>query len=404
MKKITIRDIKAIPVAPNGVDLVVVKVETSEPGLCGLGCATFTQRWQAVVTALEVNLRPMLLGREVDDIVDIWESAMGSSYWRRGPVLNNAISGVDEALWDIKGKIAGLPVYSLLGGRCREGAEVYRHAHGDTYEEMTAKIRSFIDQGYRYLRTGCKELEGFPNARIVKTDNPKDGAYFTNAGYAERIAEMFRRLQETFKGEDVRFCIDIHEHMSPIESVRVAKALEPYDLLFLEDALSPENNDWFSLIRGQSSVPLAMGELYTNPAEYRYLIENRLIDYIRCHISMLGGITPAKKLAALAEHYGVKTAWHGPHDISPVGVAAQLHLDVNIPNFGIQEFFGFSEEERQIFPGCPEVRNGYLYPNDKPGLGIDIDESLARECPAQFREQAHNWFLTRLPDGTPVRP
>lgn len=404
MSNVKIRDIKVIATAPSGIDLVVVKVETSEPGLYGLGCATFTQRWQAVVTALEVNLKPILIGRSVDDIEDIWESAIGSSYWRRGPVLNNAISGVDEALWDIKGKMAGMPVYQLLGGRCRQGATVYRHAHGKTYEDMKAVIKGHIEQGFRYVRVGCSSMEEIPSHPIMKTDNAKEGAYFTNRGVAEQLEEMFRRLKEDFRGQDIQFCYDIHEHMSPIEALQVAKKVEPYGLLFLEDALSPENSDWYSMIRNQSHVPIAMGELFTNPAEYKMLISKRLIDYIRCHISMIGGITPAKKLATFAEFYGVKTAWHGPHDISPVGVAAQLHIDVNVPNFGIQEFFGFSEVEKDMFPGLPKTKDGYLYPNELPGLGIDINEELAKEYPAQFREHSHDWFLTRLPDGTPVRP
>lgn len=404
MSKVKIREIRAIATAPNGIDLVVVKVETTEPGLYGLGCATFTQRWQAVVTALEVNLKPVLIGRDVEDIEDIWESGLGSSYWRRGPVLNNAISGVDEALWDIKGKMAGMPVYQLLGGRCRQGAVVYRHAHGETYEEMRAAVQSYIDQGFRYVRVGCRKIDGTAEYPVVKTEHAKEGAYFTNAGAAEQLAEMFRCLKKDFYGKDIHFCYDIHEHMSPIEALQAAKAVEAYDLLFLEDALSPENSDWYRLIRQQSSVPIAMGELFTNPAEYKTLISEKMIDYIRCHISMLGGITPAKKLAVFAEFYGVKTAWHGPHDISPIGVAAQLHIDVNIPNFGIQEFYGFSETEKEMFPGFPETRNGYLYPNEKPGLGIDINEDMAREYPAKFREHSHDWFLTRLPDGTPVRP
>jgi len=404
MSEIKIRDIKAIATAPNDIDLVVVKVETTEPGLYGLGCATFTQRWQAVVTAIETNLKPVLIGRSVEDIEDLWESAMGSSYWRRGPVLNNAISGVDEALWDIKGKMAGMPVYQLLGGRCRQGATVYRHAYGKTYNELKQQINSYVEQGFRYVRVGCEELDGFPSYPVTKTEQAKEGAYFTNTGMAQKLAEMFRRLKEDFYGKDIHFCYDIHEHMSPIEALQAAKAVEPYDLLFLEDALSPENSDWYSLIRRQSYVPIAMGELFTNPAEYKTLISEKMIDYIRCHISMIGGITPAKKLATFAEFFGVKTAWHGPHDISPVGVAAQLHIDVNVPNFGIQEFFGFSEVEKEMFPGFPVTKNGYLYPNEKPGLGIEINEELAKEYPAQFREHSHDWFLTRLPDGTPVRP
>lgn len=404
MANVRIKDIRAIATAPAGVDLVVVKVETTEPGLYGVGCATFTQRWQAVVTALETNLKPILIGRNVEDIEDIWQSAMGSSYWRSGPVLNNAIAGVDEALWDIKGKMAGMPVYQLLGGKSREGAAVYRHAHGKNMDEMEAKIREHMANGFRYVRVGCKHIEGVPDETIVKTQNAKPGAYFNPENSVAHVTEMFRQLSERFKGEDIHFCYDVHEHYPPIQAVQIAKALEPYNLLFLEDALSPEQSEWFKMIREQSSVPIAMGELFTNGADWKYLISNRLIDFIRCHITMIGGITPAKKLAILAEAFGVRTAWHGPHDISPVGVTAQLHLDVNVPNFGIQEWFGFTELEKEMFPGCPEAKDGYLYPNDKPGLGIDINEELAKQYPAQFREHAHDWFLTRLQDGTAVRP
>lgn len=406
-KNITIKDIKVFAIAPSKnrpVDLVVVKVITSEDGLYGLGCATFTQRWQAVVTALEQCTKPLLIGRCVDDIVDIWETLMGSAYWRRGPVLNNAISGVDMALWDIKGKIAGMPVYSLLGGKVREGATIYHHAHAETYQELVKVIQDYMDQGVRNLRVGCRTMDGVTDYPIVKTANPKEGAYFTNIGAAERAVAMYEKLAQDFKGKELHFCYDIHEHMSPNEALRFAKAVEKYDLLFLEDALSPENADWYKLLRQQTSVPIGMGELFTNPAEYKTLIQEKQIDFIRCHVSFLGGITPAKKLATFAEYYGVRTAWHGPHDISPVGVMAQVHLDVNVPNFGVQEFFGFSKEEKELFPGYPVEENGFLYPNDKPGLGIDFDEKLAKECPAMFREHAHDWFLTRLPDGTPVRP
>lgn len=195
---------------------------------------------------------------------------------------------------------------------------------------------------------------------------------------------------------------DIHERLTPAQAIGLAKKLEPYQLFFLEDALSPEQMGWFSHFRNQTAVPLAMGELFNNPIEWNELISKRLIDYIRVHVSQIGGLTPARKLAALCENFGVRTAWHGPGDLSPVGVVAQLHLDLAIPNFGIQEFSGFSPEEEEVFPGCPQVRNGYLYANDKPGFGIDIDEKKAAMYPCSYREPG--WLLARTTDGTAVRP
>lgn len=400
MSNLTIRDVKTILTAPEGINLVVVKIETSEPGLYGLGCATFTQRYLAVATAIEEYLKPFLIGKDPHRIEDIWQSAMVSSYWRNGPVLNNALSGIDMALWDIKGKTAGLPVYELLGGKCREAAAIYRHADGRDEQEVEDNVRRYMEQGIRHIRCQMGGYGGRGHT-LHQPDQALPGAYFDPNAYARSVPRMFEHVRDAV-GWEVELLHDIHERLVPIEAIRLAKQLEPFRLFFLEDPLAPEQLDWFETMRGQSATPIAMGELFTHPREWTPLIAGRLIDFIRCHISAIGGLTPAKKLASLSEAFGVRTAWHGPGDVSPVGHAANLHLDVSSINFGIQEWYGFSARIQEVFPGCPELRYGYAYPNDKPGLGIDIDEKKAADYPCDNKLPA--WTLARTPDGTSVRP
>ena len=375
-------------------------MRTSEPGLHGLGCATFTQRHTLVKAAVEDFLRPFLVDKEAQRIEDIWRTVWVSAYWRNGPVLNNALSGVDMALWDIKAKLAGMPLYELLGGKCREGVTVYRHAEGRDAAQVEERARAFIEQGYRVIRCQLSGYQGAAPAR-QKPEGALSGAYYDPDASARSIPRLFEHLRNKL-GFEVELLHDIHERLPPIEAVRLAKALEPYRLFFLEDALPPEQIEWFRAIRQQCVMPLAMGELFTNPCEWMPLIENRLIDFIRCHVSAIGGITPARKLAALCEAFGIRTAWHGPPDVSPVGHAANVHLDLSAPNFGVQEWSGFTDAEREVFPGCPEVRDGYAYPNDRPGLGIDLDEAKAAKYPCS--NTLPQWTLARLPDGTATFP
>lgn len=397
---ITIRDVKTIMTAPEGINLVVVKIETSEPGLFGLGCATFNQRYLSVASVIDNYMKPFLIGKDVQRIEDIWQTAMVSGYWRNGPELNNALSGVDMALWDIKGKLAGMPVYQLLGGKCREGAAVYKHADGSSPEEVETNAKAYMEQGYRYIR--CQMgLYGGRGAAITKPENALDGAYYDPKAYMRSIVGLFEHLRSQL-GWEVEFIHDVHERLTPIDAVGFAKQLEKFQLFYLEDALPPEQIEWFKNIRQHSTTPLAMGELFNNPNEWVPLIANRLIDFIRIHVSQIGGITPAKKVISLAETFGVRTAWHGPGDVSPVGHAANVHLDVSSINFGIQEWNGFKDEVHEVFSGIPEVRNGYVYPNEKPGLGVDIDEKLAAKFPCSDVLPA--WTLARLPDGTSFRP
>ena len=397
---VIIKDVQTILTQPAGSRLVIVKVITSEPGLYGLGCATFTQRFHAVHTAIEKHLKPFVLGRRVSRIEEIFRMAAVHSYWRNGPVLNNAISGIDIALWDIKGKQAGMPVYQLLGGKCREAAAVYVHADGKNPQEVEENVRQFMEQGYRYIRVQMGGYGGQAD-KLVKPDGAPDGAYFDPRAYCRNMLDMIEHIRAAV-GKEVELLHDVHERLQPIHAVQLAKDMAQFKLFFLEDALAPEDIKWFETIRQQCSTPLAMGELFNNPREWQPLISGRLIDFVRMHISQMGGLTPARDVALFANMYGIRTAWHGPGDTSPVGHAANLHLDVWAPNFGVQEWCRFPELVYEMFPGLPEVRNGYMYPNDNPGLGIDIDEKLATKYPCQDTVEA--WTQTRLPDGSPARP
>lgn len=400
MSIVTVKDVKTIITAPEGINLVVVKIETSEPGLYGLGCATFTQRAHAVKTAIDEYIKPFLLGKDVSRIEDLWQSAMVSAYWRNGPIMNNAVSGMDMALWDIKGKMANMPVYQLLGGKSREAAAVYRHADGRDEQEVENNVRMYMEQGYHYIR--CQMgLYGGKQEHFHQPEGALPGAYYDPAAYARSIPKLFEHIRSTV-GDEVELIHDIHERLVPIDAVRLAKELEQYKLFYLEDALAPEDIEWFRMIRAQTTTPIAMGELFVHPLEWVPLMTERLIDFIRVHISTIGGITPAKKIAVLGEPFGVRTAWHGPGDVSPVGHAANLHIDLTSNNFGIQEWHQFGEAAQEVFPGCPEVRNGYAYLTDAPGLGIDLDEKKAAEYPPHHDLPA--WTLARKPDGTSARP
>jgi mannonate dehydratase len=403
-RPITITNVKTILTAPETIPLVVVKIETSEPGLYGLGCATFTQRYLAVATAIDEYLKPYLLGKDVANIEDIWQTCQVNGYWRNGPITNNALSGVDMALWDIKGKVAGMPVYDLLGGKARAGAAVYRHADGKSLAEVEENVRKYMEQGLLYIRCQWGGYGGRID-QIKLPDGAPEGTYFDPHGYARNTLKLFEHVRNAV-GDDIELLHDVHERLAPIEAVRLSKNLEPYRLFFLEDALSPEAVDWFAVMRQQSSTPIAMGELFTHPQEWLPLIQNRLIDFIRCHISTIGGITPAKKLAHLCEAFGIRTAWHGPGDVSPVGHAANLHIDLSSYNFGVQEWWGPSDLIKEVFPGTPELRGGYLYANDKPGLGIDIDEKLAAQYPPDNANAIRPklWTTARTPDGGSWRP
>lgn len=397
---VTITNIRTILTAPNAIRLVVVRVDTSEPGLYGLGCATFTQRPLTVATAVDEYLRPFLMGREVDDIEDIWQAAFVSSYWRNGPVLNNALSGVDQALWDIKGKRAGMPVYDLLGGKCRDRVPLYHHTSGNEPEEVADQIRAAVEKGYTHCRA---QVSVPPYSTYGAHGKPGERAVWEPTPYVYRAIQLFEHLRSEL-GDKVELLHDIHERIPPIQAINLAKQLERFNLFFLEDPFAPEDVGYFSLMRQQTSIPIAMGELFSNVNEYLPLIRDRLIDFIRVHVSTIGGISPARKLANLCEYFGVRTAWHGPGDVSPVGHAANMHLDLACYNFGIQEETYFKDEVREVFPGAPDIHDGCMWPSDRPGLGVDLDEKAAAKFP--FPEHPYNgaWPAIRRADGTVIRP
>ena len=401
-KSITIQDVKTFLIQTNGAGMrfIVVKLLTSEPGLYGLGCATFTQRYHAVQAALEYHVKPFVLGKDVSRIEELFQINMVQGNWRNGPVLNNAISGIDQALWDIKGKMAHMPVYDLLGGKCREAAAVYAHADGRDPQEVLDNVHKFQEQGYRYIRVQMGGYGG-KSGELPKPQGALVGHYYDPRAYCRNMLKMLEYVRSQV-GDEVELLHDVHERLSPIDTVQFAKDIEPFKLFFLEDSLAPEDIEWFRTIRQQCATPLAMGELFNNPHEWRLLIEERLIDFIRMHVSQIGGLTPARNAAIHAQVYGIRTAWHGPGDTSPVGHAANLHLDLWAPNFGIQEWARFDNLVYDMFPGLPIVKNGYMYPNDKPGLGIDFDEKLAARYPCV--DEVDEWTQTRLPDGGPTRP
>ena len=400
MADLKIEAVQTFLTQPGTQRLIVVKVLTSEPGLYGLGCATFTQRHLAVKAAVDHHIGPFVVGKDPRNIEDLWQSGMVNGYWRNGPVLNNAVSGVDIALWDIKGKLADMPCYDLWGGKSRPAAAVYVHAGGKEPSEVADGVRRWTEKGFGHVR--C-QLGGYVGQGVARRrpDGSPEGAYFDHREKLRSIPALFEFLRSEL-GDEVELLHDVHERLAPIDAVYLAKALETYRLFFLEDLLAPEDIDWFRQVRSVCATPLAMGELFNHPREITPLVSERLIDFIRVHMSQIGGLTPALKLAHLCEAFGVRTAWHGPADVSPVGMAAAVHLDVAAHNFGIQEWSFRNDDEMAIFAGYPEVRNGYAYPNNRPGLGIDFDERLAAKFPCD--NDNPDWTVSRLPDGTIWRP
>ncbi|HEX4809501.1 MAG TPA: enolase C-terminal domain-like protein [Bryobacteraceae bacterium] len=400
-----------ITTQPAGVRLVVVKIVTDQDGLYGYGCATFTQRADLVVEAVNRYLKPFLIGRPTDAIEDLWQAMYNSSYWRNGPVLNNAISGVDQALWDIKGRQAGMPVYELLGGKCRRGAMIYSHASGREISETIDQAHKIMAQGIKVVRLqvgvpGMAAYGAGQTGRRLSSESEPQDEIFEPEPYVRRTLELFEAGRKNL-GPEIGLLHDVHERVPPRLAVQFAKDMEQFRLFYLEDALSPENIDYFKQIRANCTTPLAMGELFNNPHEWNNLIRESLIDFIRVHVSQAGGLTPCRKMAAIAEAFQVRTAWHGPGDVSPIGHCANVTLDLVCYNFGIQEWTFPNERLQEVFDGYPVVKDGYAYANEKPGWGVEIDEKAAAKYPIGSEtgpRKALNggWGVVRRADGTVI--
>lgn len=409
---LTIKDVQLIRTAPSGSNWTVVKVITSEPGLYGLGTATHQEVPAAAQAYIETRLKPFVIGKRCDEIEDIWQSAYVQQYFRSGPESNNALSGIDGALWDILGKRCGMPVYKLLGGKTREAVQLYGHAQSTDINKLEDQVRDYMQKGYQVVRVqlAVPEYAGYGVAGAKTSDRVQalrppairgTSPVFDAEKYVTTTIKMFDHLRSKI-GFDIGLVHDIHERPTPNQSIQLCKAVEQYRPFFMEDPTSPDDVGWFETFRKETSVPLAMGELFVNKNEWLPLVANRLIDYIRIHQSAIGGINMCRKIAHTCEMFGVRTAWHGPNNVDPVGHCYNVHLDLASPNFGIQEETFFDEATREVFPGCPEIKGGYMFANDKPGFGIDIDEKAAARYPYKvpFETRGNDRFL----DGGIVRP
>jgi mannonate dehydratase len=383
--------VRTFVTAPDGVNLVVVRLETDVDGLFGLGCGTFTFRAEAVAQVIDSYLAPRLVGRPVRDITDIFYSLYLAPYWRTGPIENNALSAMDLALWDLKGKLAGMPVWSLLGGKVRQYLDAYRTVFAPTEGELVEIVAQRISDG----ETSFRVLLEDPSA---PTAAPYYGEPYMNA--MESLLKLLRREC----GDEPRFIVDVHGRLSPAECIRFAAAIEDTKPYYLEDPLVLEDLGWLPRLRAQTRLPIAMGELFTDVNEYAGPISRHEIDFIRCHITSIGGLTPAIRLAHLAEVFGVKTAWHGPADLSPIGHAANAALGISSMNFGIHEHSQPGEATQVVFPGSLLMNGGKVVPSDAPGWGIGFDDELAARYEPVPADKRSFLEFRRRADGTIQHP
>ena len=405
-------DARVIVTCP-GRNFVTIKIFTDE-GVTGVGDATLNGRELAVAAYLTEHVVPALIGRDPARIEDTWQYLYRGAYWRRGPVTMSAIAAVDTALWDIKGKVAGLPVYQLLGGRSREGVTVYGHANGDTLDEAMAAVAHYLELGYKAVRVqtgvpGLATTYGVSKDTVVAEPTerafrysyePADAAIPTEAvwstqRYLEYVPSVFARARAEF-GPHVKLLHDVHHRLTPIEAARLGKALEPYGLTWMEDPVPAELPEGFRLIRQHTTTPIAVGEVFNSIYDARTLITEQLIDYIRTTVVHAGGITHLRRIFDLAALHHVRSGSHGATDLSPVCMAAALHVDMAIPNFGLQEYMRHTDETDAVFPHGYRFEDGYLLPSEDPGLGVDIDEDLA----ARFPYQPASLPVNRLEDGS----
>jgi len=385
-----------------GRNFVTLKIETDE-GVYGLGDATLNGRELAVASYLNDHVAPALIGRDAGRIEDIWQYLYRGAYWRRGPVTMTAIAAVDTALWDIKGKVANLPLYQVLGGASRDGVMVYGHANGDDIAQTVDEVARYIDLGYKAIRAQCG-IPGLASTYGVAKDKlfyePADAAIptentWSTTRYLDHVPKLFDALRSRF-GFTHHLLHDVHHRLTPIEAGRLGRSLEPYRLFWMEDPTPAENQAAFRLIRQHTVTPVAVGEVFNTVFDCQQLIQEQLIDYIRTTVVHAGGISHLRRIAHLAELYQVRTGSHGATDLSPVCMGAALHFDLWVPNFGIQEYMRHTPETDAVFPHAYTFSDGYLHPGEAPGHGVDIDEALAARYP--YRPSALP--VNRLEDGS----
>jgi mannonate dehydratase len=381
-----ITDAKVIVCSP-GRNFVTLKIVT-EDGIYGLGDATLNGRELAVASYLTDHIVPLLIGRDARRIEDVWQYLYKGAYWRRGPVTMSAIAAVDTALWDIKGKSLGVPVYQLLGGASRDSVLVYGHASGSDIQETVQAVADYVKLGYKAVRAqsgipGLQSTYGVGRGKMyyepAEKDLPVENLWSTER-YLDFVPTLFERLRKEL-GSDVHLLHDAHHRLTPIEAARLGKSLEPYRLFWLEDPVPAELQESLRLIRQHTTTPLAVGEVFNSIYDCRQLIQEQLIDYIRTTVVHAGGITHLKKIASFAEIYHVRTGSHGATDLSPVCMAAALHFDLSVHNFGIQEYMRHTDETDRVFPHTYTFADGSMHPGDAPGLGVDIKEDLASKFP-----------------------
>ena len=345
-----------VNVSSPGRNFVTLKVETDE-GIYGLGDGTLNGRELAVASYLSDHVIPCIVGRDPFNTEDIWQYLYRGPYWRRGPVTMAAIAAVDVALWDIKGKALSTPVYNLLGGKSREGVLVYAHAFGKDVDHALEDVARHQEMGYKAIRvqsgvTGLKSTYGVAKGpgRYEPAERGLPTEYeWATEPYLRDVPKLFARVREAF-GEELHLLHDCHHRLTPIEAARLGKELEPFHLFWLEDPTPAELQEGFRIIREHTTTPIAVGEVFNTIWDAHDLIRNQWIDYIRATVTHCGGLTHLKKLADFAELYHVRTGCHGATDLSPVCMAAALHFDTAIHNFGIQEHMPHSEEMEAVFP------------------------------------------------------
>ena len=396
-----ITEAKVIITSP-GRNFVSLKIYTDE-GLYGVGDATLNGRELSVASYLNDHIVPMLVGRDPHQIEDIWQFLYRGAYWRKGPVTMTAISAVDMALWDIKAKAADMPLYQLLGGKSRSGVMVYGHANGDSIEETVDEVGKFLNDGYLAVRAqtgipGLKSTYGVSKDKMfyepADSDLPTENEWSTTK-YLDSIPKLFKTLRNAY-GNEPHLLHDVHHRLTPIEAARLGKDLESFRMFWLEDAVPAENQAGFRTIRQNTVTPLAVGEIFNTIWDCKELLEEQLIDYIRTSVVHAGGITHLRRIADFASLFHVRTGCHGATDLSPICMGAALHFDLWVPNFGIQEYMRHSEETNAVFPHSYSFKNGYMYPGETAGHGVDINEKLAAKYPYQRAYLPVN----RLEDGT----